>query len=86
MHDALERAVTDLRSGRSTHDDCAITATHVANARKAARPGQRYILGKPAEHQKIDAAMADTLAHEAAAMALENGWGQTPEDDYAFVM
>lgn len=73
MHDALERSVTDLTSGRSTHDACPITAMHVANARKLARPGQRYILGKPAQHQKIDAAMADVLAHEAAADARSAG-------------
>jgi hypothetical protein len=74
MHAALERAVTDLATGRSTHDACKVTDTHVANARKLAKPGQRYILGKPAEHQKIDAAMADVLAHEAAADAREAGW------------
>lgn len=85
MHDALERSVTDLTSGRSTHDACPITATHVANARKIAKPGQRYILGKPTQHQKIDAAMADTLAHEASADALADGWGQQSES-YAYVM
>lgn len=71
MHDALERSLTDLSANpaRSTHDGCQITATHIANARKAARPGQRYILAKPSPHQKIDAGMADTLAHEAAADA-----------------
>lgn len=69
MHDALERTVTDLKSGRSTHDGCQITATHVGNARKAAYPGQRYLLAKPSPHQKIDAAMADALAHEAGSDA-----------------
>jgi hypothetical protein len=78
MHDALERSVTDLASGRSTHDGCKVTATHVANARKMAKPGQRYILGKPSQQQKIDAAMADTLAHEAAADARSaGGFGET---------
>jgi phage terminase large subunit-like protein len=66
MHDALLRAETDLRTGRRTHDGCQITALHVANARKAAKAGQRFILSKPDQHRKIDAAMADTLAHEAA--------------------
>lgn len=69
MFDALDRSVADLVSGRSTHDDCPITAAHVANARKLARPGQRYILGKPEQHQKIDVAMADVLAYEAASVA-----------------
>ena len=65
MHDALVRSVTDLLSGRSTHDACPITAAHVGNARKIAKPGDRYILGKPNRHQKIDMAMADVLAWEA---------------------
>ena len=66
MHDALERSLTDLRTGASTHDGCPITALHVGNARKVAKAGERYILGKPDPYRKIDAAMADTLAHEAA--------------------
>lgn len=65
MHAALEREVTDLSTGRVTHDGCPITALHVGNARKVAKPGDRYILNKPNEHQKIDVAMADVLAHEA---------------------
>lgn len=76
MHAALDRYVTDLTTGRLTHDGCPITAVHVANARKVARPGQRYILGKPAQHQKIDAAMTSVLAHEAAAVARESGIGR----------
>jgi hypothetical protein len=69
MHAALDRFITDLQSGALTHDGCPITAQHIANARKVPKPGQRYLLGKPhgAYHQKIDAAMASVLAHEAAA-------------------
>jgi hypothetical protein len=74
MHQALQRYVVDLTTGRSWHDLCPITAVHVGNARKLARPGDRYILGKPTEHQKIDAAMADVLCHEAAADMHEVGW------------
>ena len=76
MHAALERMVTDLVNGELTHDGCPITAVHVANARKLARPGQRYVLGKPNESQKIDAAMASVLAHEAAADARAAGWAR----------
>lgn len=83
MHAALERAVTDLTTGRHTHDGCPITEVHVANARKLAKPGDRYILGKPTNHQKIDAAMADVLANEAAADAREAGLGQDDEQ-YVF--
>lgn len=75
MHAALDRFETDLISGALTHDGCPITARHVANARKLAKPGDRYILGKPSEAQKIDAAMASVLAHEAAADARAAGWG-----------
>src|SRR5690606_15434150 len=74
MHAALERAVVDLSSGRSTHDGCEITARHVANARKASRSGGRYVLQKASQSQKIDAAMADVLAHEAASDARAAGW------------
>ncbi len=74
MHQALQRYVVDLTTGRSWHDLCPITRTHVGNCRKLARPGDRYILGKPSEHQKIDAAMADVLCHEAAADMHEAGW------------
>jgi hypothetical protein len=64
---ALKRAFNDLKSGRSTHDADAVAALHISSARKVAKPGDKYILGKPSAHQKIDIAMADTLAHEAAA-------------------
>lgn len=74
MHEALQRYVVDLTTGRSWHDTCAITRVHAGNARKLARPGGRYILGKPTQHQKIDMVMADVLAHEAAADMHEAGW------------
>ncbi len=79
MFAALDRFETDLISGALTHDGCPVTARHVANARKLAKPGDRYILGKPSESQKIDAAMASVLAHEAAADARAAGWGQEQE-------
>lgn len=74
VHAMLERFVTDLTSGLLTHDGCPITAIHVGNARKMAKPGDRYILGKPSEDQKIDAAMASAICHEAAADARAAGW------------
>lgn len=75
MFPALDRYWTDLSEGQSTHDGCTITRTHALNARKLAKPGDKFILGKPSEHQKIDALMADVLAHEAAADARSAGWG-----------
>jgi hypothetical protein len=76
MFDSLRRFEVDLATGRLTHDSDPATAIHVANARKKAQPGQRYTLVKPADHQKIDLAMASALAHEATSDALEDGWGQ----------
>lgn len=77
MYDAIRRFETDLITGALTHDGCPITAVHIANARKVAKPGQKYVLGKPSEHQKIDLAMASILAHEAAADARAAGWAKT---------
>lgn len=96
MHAALERSLTDLESSAkalkaqeaptTTHDRCPWTATHVANARKLAQRGDRYILGKPNDHQKIDLTMADTLAYEAWADAHAAGWNTDPGPGYAYVM
>lgn len=85
VHAMLERFRNDLAEGRITHDGCPITAQHMANARKLARGGDRYILGKPTQHQKIDAAMASNLAHEAAADARAAGWGTPAAPEYAYV-
>jgi hypothetical protein len=68
MHAAAEQMLTDVNKADSTwtHDGCPITATHVRNARKLARPSQRYVLGKPSQAQKIDAAVTAIICHEAA--------------------
>ena len=78
MFPALDRYITDLTEAETTHDGCPITRTHALNARKLAKPGDKFILGKPSEHQKIDALMADVLAHEAAADARAAGWTDVP--------
>lgn len=82
MHDALNRFVVDLGAGRIRHDGCPLTALNIANARKIAKPGERYILGKPTQAQKIDVAMASVLAHEAAADARAAGWSAEPTESY----
>ena len=84
IHTALERFVTDLISKRITHDGCPITQVHISNARKVARGRDVYVLAKPSNHQKIDAAMASVLAHEAAADSRASGWGD-PTDSRMFV-
>jgi hypothetical protein len=38
----------------------------IRNARKLARPGMRYVLGKPSQAQKIDGVISSILADEAA--------------------
>lgn len=76
MSAALERFVTDLRTGVIRHDGCPRTTAHVANAVKSTRRNDTYVLAKASKAQKIDAAMATVLAHEARADALTAGWGQ----------
>jgi hypothetical protein len=76
VHSALVRFEADLRTGALTHDGCPITTTHIGNARKIAKVGDRFLLGKPAQTQKIDAAVTSVLCHEATADALSAGWGQ----------
>lgn len=74
MFQALNRYHTDMSEGATTHLEDVTYRTHALNARKVAKPGDQYLLGKPAEHLKIDVLMADVLAHEAAADARATGW------------
>ena len=74
MFPALSRYHVDLLEGATTHDDCLLAKTAALNARKVAKPGDKYLLGKPSEHQKIDVLMADILAHEAASDMRAEGW------------
>lgn len=68
MFTACQRLYTDVaRAAPSfTHDGCPITKVHVRNARKLARPAERYVLGKPSQQQKIDACVTSVMVHEAA--------------------
>lgn len=79
MHAALERFYVDLTEHRITQDGCPLTALAMDNARKVGVQGDRYILGKPSDHQKIDPAMTRVLAHEAAADARAAGWTTEPD-------
>lgn len=72
MAAALERLRTDLATSSFTHDGCRVTSTHVANARRVRRSGG-IVVGKPNPQRKIDAAVADALAHEAACDARAAG-------------
>ncbi|MFJ2174341.1 hypothetical protein ACIOHE_15685 [Streptomyces sp. NPDC087851] len=75
MHAACERLLTDVtkRDSGFFHDGCPMAGAHVANARKAARPGGRYVLRKASPGQKIDVAVISVLAHEAAGDAIKAG-------------
>lgn len=85
MHEALERFLTDIQAGRLRHDGCPLTAANIGNARKiASKLSERYVLGKPAQTQKIDAAMASVLAHEAAADSRAAGWLEKSESKLIF--
>lgn len=85
VYAALRRFEADLASGFITHDGCPVTTTHIGHARKVAKPGDRYGLGKPSEEQKIDAGVTAVLAHEAASDARTAGWPETTTA-YAYVM
>lgn len=81
MFPAIRRLESDLKT--ITHDGCPITITHMRNARKImARTGRTYTLGKPAHHQKIDAAVTTVLAHEAAADERADGWADLAGPTY----
>ena len=75
MAAALERLKTDIGTGTLTHDGDVTTALNMRNARRVRRPGG-VVIGKPAQHQKIDAVIADTLAHEAAGDVIAAGLNQ----------
>ncbi|MFJ9558065.1 hypothetical protein ACIRPH_30030 [Nocardiopsis sp. NPDC101807] len=75
MHAAAERLKTDVTKAETsfTHDGCPIAAAHVANARTAARPGDRYVLRKASAAQKIDVCVSSILAHEATCDVIAAG-------------
>jgi hypothetical protein len=80
---ALERFDVDVRNGLLTHDGDSQLAAHVGNAVKRKR-GDLYVISKDRAHSpnKIDAAVAATLAYAARAQALEEGLA-TPRAAYA---
>ncbi|MGJ5898559.1 hypothetical protein ACSCBZ_42475 [Streptomyces niveiscabiei] len=86
MHAACEQLLTDVTKKDSafTHDGCETTAIHVRNARKAARPANRYVLRKATVLQKIDLAVCSVLAHEAAQDAIAAGQAAPPPTYYAY--
>jgi hypothetical protein len=88
MHAANERLLTDVTKAESpfSHDGCPITAIHVRNTRKAPRPGQRYVLAKASQAQKIDLTVCSVLVHEAAGDARAAGLFavEKPTENYLY--
>ena len=83
MYPALRRFEADLDNAAITHDGCPITTTHMGNARKIAAKGDKYILAKPSQDQKIDVGVTSVLCHEAAADMRAAGW---PEEQDTTVL
>lgn len=89
MYPALVRFREDLAEGLTTHARDAVMFAQAMNARMVNKPGDKFVLGKPSEHQKIDLLMADVLAHEAAADMRQLGWVAErvePKDTRVLVM
>jgi hypothetical protein len=86
MHAAAVRLHTDvMKAGTTlTHDGDPLVATHFRNARTLARPGLRYVLGKPSQTQKIDAVISSILVHEAAGDVTAAGLWRQPPAAYAY--
>jgi hypothetical protein len=86
MHAAALRLHTDVMKADTgfRHDGDGQVATHVRNARKLARPNQRYVLGKPSQQQKIDGLISSILAHEAAGDVTAAGLWRTKTEAYAY--
>jgi hypothetical protein len=88
MHAACEQLMTDVLKAESTfrHDGCETTSLHVRNARKAARPANRYVLRKASVHQKIDLLVCSVLAHEAATDAVAAGQAKPKKKSKMLIM
>lgn len=86
MHAACEQLLTDVTKAKTEfwHDGCETTSIHVRNARKAARPANRYVLRKATHQQKIDLCVVSILAHEAATDAIAAGQAAPPPTYYAY--
>ncbi|MEO3978782.1 hypothetical protein [Streptomyces sp. CAU 1734] len=88
MHAACESLLTDVLKAETAfrHDGCETASMHVRNARKAARPSNRYVLRKASVQQKIDLAVCSILAHEAASDAIAAGQAKPRKKSRMIVM
>ena len=79
MHPALVRYRVDMLEKSTGHVPDELFEEQALNARMIAKPGDKFILGKPSEHQHIDLCMADVLAHEAASDARADNWPEATD-------
>lgn len=84
VHAALVRFEVDVQTRGLTHDGCPITSAHAANARRIAKPGDRYVISKPNQSQKIDAIVTSVLCHEAASDMRAAGWPKVEDRRMVF--
>jgi len=92
MYSSLERFRIDVYNEDSTfsHDGDEDTIVHMRNAIVRSREVNKltgvrqYIIGKPADHQKIDKTMSAVLAHEAAADAVADGANTEEKSSYVY--
>ncbi len=87
MGPAIERASTAIRAAEMSHDGSAALAEHVIGARLVDDRGQLRLAKRNEREDKIDAAVAWVLAHEARGRALAGGVDPDPPEpagDYAF--
>ena len=92
MWEELERFRNDVYNRESdfSHDADPDTEAHLRNAIVRSRVVdkltgiRRYILGKPADHQKIDLAMSSVLAHAARMDAIADGATRAPTENFVY--
>lgn len=87
MGPAIERATTAIRSGQTSHDGSPRLAAHVIGARLVEDRGHQRLVKRDPRTDKIDAAVAWVIAHEARGRALAGGATDTPPPEreaYAF--
>jgi hypothetical protein len=86
MGPAIERASTAIRAAEMSHDGSAALAAHIVGCRLVEDRGHLRLAKRNERIDKIDAAVAWVLAHEARGRALAGGFDphEQTKPDYAF--
>jgi hypothetical protein len=86
MANALERLHADLINGETYQDADPRALEHYGNAYVRMKGKLRLVRKEyPNSPRKIDTVPADTLAYEARADAIADGWSNEPADTRVFV-